>query len=381
MVDAASPFTVLGGILLPMADDIPPEIRRLPAEVRRQILDRAGGDWSRVTVEAGVITVHNRPQQDGVSKAEEPPQAPPEQVEPPSDDPPPVALPRRPRPPRSPAGTLDGIPFWPAITPALPLPPGAEPPEEEPAPPVTLAFLAPGEEQPPPVQLPRTRPLVSSVPPRFARPEVYTAPPAGPSYCERPGTGNHDPLAYGGSASELAHVVASGIGPGPTLLIQQSVVDLGTIDLDTIENIVRYADRVEVDGSSATRRYPALRFFRGGAMIVVGFRERSRPMVLAAYIRGGYPGRQADPPVAMRSSAPASERPPSKPEQLLPRLEDLGAAHEELGPTTVNVLITFKGVELGRVNIGPTATRASVQSDYLRMKRKIEAIKRDSDRA
>lgn len=304
---------------------VPKEIQKLPDVVRKAVVLQCNGDWSRVTLNPdGSLTVHNKPHVNGLKVRAKPVRksVPREKIDPPK------AVPRAPLTP----GRIR--PNVPTRAPRLTF-------EEPAAPPDRNAFvLLPG----------------------FELQELWTG------------------EEFEKTAFALREHVRNGVGMQCPLEFHADVTALHGVDLVDVESVVRQSERVEVAPETAAKKYPVLKFARGDVLVVVGFRNPRLPMIIAAYwqaLRLPSQGVSAD--QSDRSGGGGGRRTvglPTTAKQLVKRLRDVGASVEDPSGEQMNVMVSFDGTDLGRVNVGPTATKTSCQSDYQRNLRRIASIRR-----
>lgn len=309
----------------------PSYVRALPPAMRTAVRAQCGGDWTRVTRDSsGGITVHNQPQPDGAS----PP-------------------PRRPRPRSIPAAPEKAEARPPAI------------PEQVQH---VIVGAAHGTET-------RSRAESKPVDPLHTVPVRASDPPLAPPNRKITlrGAGEATGVILEENAYAVQQECLHGIPPQVPVVVYSEVLAMTGVDLDAAEGVVRQPERVVIAEQTKTAGYPVLRFVKGDAMVVVGFRS-DHPSIIAVYfdpklvpVTYTRPARQAGGGSRARQGVPTS------PLQLVNRLQDLGAV---LDGDQDRPVVTFEGQALGQVQLGAKATKASLDSDYQRMQRKIDAIRR-----
>lgn len=339
----------------------PSELSHLSLDMRRMIRAQCGKDWRRVTVDArnGSVVVHNSPRPDGLRLAPTTKRAAPARRTTPA--PAPLSAPAEqtivvPVPPR---------PVSPRMAPAF----RATPPP--PSPPRVF-------QQEPPAPLPQTPVRFSALQEPALRP-ARQAPdaPVSPQWILLPG---QNPDSWTGEQFEqnawrLQARISKGVGPDMALKFFDEVTALHGVDLDMVESVVRQADKVTVDGSTATRKYPVLHFQRGDVLVVVGFRQDT-PLIMAAYFSG--PGMSGIPTGhgnrgAGGGGARKATGLPTSVNAVVTRLRSCGAeVKEDPGGNTAEVW--FAQQSLGKIQTGIRATKDTCRSDYQRCIRKIDSI-------
>ena len=150
------------------------------------------------------------------------------------------------------------------------------------------------------------------------------------------------------------------------------VLALYGLNTDEVETAVREPQRVEVRPESKTKGYPVLKFVRGDVQVIMGYRDRQRPAVIAAYWesllgadvyrveRHGGGGKRGANGLPTNTGA------------LMKRLRERGAQIEESDGRTASV--SYNGQDLGKITVSGVVTKAQVASDYQRCIRKMHAI-------
>lgn len=336
----------------------PPEVKHLPAAIRTALRQQCGGDWSRVTVDGrGVITVHNRPRPDGLRRPER------------------VAKPKTPKgpTPRVPTTQLR----------KLAVPPPKQLPTPIPMPAVTVPAIetpepAVAELRPPPPSRPEPRRTLRPASEVLGRARAEAQEQAGREcpYILLPGveqSSDWDGSELADKAWRLVARVREGLGDRCPLAFHDDVTALHGVDLEQVESVARRADRVEVDPSTGWNRYPILKFHRGDNMVVIGFREPTLPMILAAYFTG-WAGQGDLRERRGGGGARKSGGLPNTPSKMLVALRRAGAAIEEPSPMDKVVQVKYKGQDLGKVPVDPKTSKKDVESAFQRTLRRIDGL-------
>ncbi len=337
----AAPLLGEGTVVNPTT---PTFVRALPPQVRALLSQRCGGDWSRVTQEPdGSVIVHNHPQsiQRRMATARTV-ELPPEgetrtQIKNGAKK---AAKKPTPKPPQVPA-----------VTPATPKPrakkaakKAAPPSFSEPSVPVPLA-AAP---VPPPVPAQRE-----------------------PQWQVLPGSGEEqDPEKLAGAVYTLAQVCANGLPPEYPVTFHEDVLALSFVNPDEAETAMRHPERVVVAEQSREKGYPVLRFHKGSVTVVVGFKSRTTPSIIAVYYAetiarngegaAGGGGKRQGMGVPKTTS------------QLIKALRELGV---EFDTEEEHPVVTFAGNDLGKITLTRVRQKAEVESDWQRIQRKVAAIR------
>lgn len=325
----------------------PDFIRALPPTVRAAVRKACDGDWSRVTPD---LVVHNNPVRSVKPPARKAPEKPPV----------PVSAPVAPIP----APRVRSVRKKPA--------------ERRTAPKISnkeLRRLARAErllqEQDAPVY---ERPLrdedfregfVEELPPlEHVVPAAYEL------------NGFTEDSADGGVAYKVWHKYRNGYFG--KFIYHEHVLGWGGADLDGFKAVLRRPDMVVIAPETKGKKYPVLRFRRGSMMAVMGFRSQDCPAVIAAYyntpVRNGE--QFSKEPSGSGGGARKQGGPPKSPNHVMSRLADLGATvkYDELrDPNTSEVW--YEGENLGKISTKKGTPRATCESDWNRMQRKIQAIK------
>lgn len=187
-----------------------------------------------------------------------------------------------------------------------------------------------------------------------------------------PGADPLPPEAADAGTFDLFEDVKGGLPGGYPFTYHPDVLALHGLNKDEVETAVRNPERVEIRPESKGKGYPVLGFQRGDVRVIMGFRNRVKPAVIACYWttllahdtyrvdRHGGGGR--------RTSAGL----PSRPDVAIKRLRQLGA---EIAEGDKTATVTYRGQELGQISLGNTP-KDTVHSDYQRMQRKMHAIDR-----
>lgn len=466
-----------------MPGSMPAAIAKMPKPIQQMIKQQCGGDWARVTVTNGAVTVHNTPQRKTpaakkatparatppvtapvttpvapsvVEAPAPPPPAPPVvQAPPPPPAPPvlPAAAPRpAPTPPPQPvarveeddeddylderAGTASGgiKPMHPAqrlrmkqrpawdrsgFPRAAPVPRWKAQPEPKTASvdPETMHRVELPPVRPParrvPVRPPAPRPiedvpLPSVIEPRPAPPSrpsgghpfsdtqplplVRSTPPPvvalepveenirhdnqGRKWILLPGVEGAADWANNLETGTMAvwHATMKGVPPAAHLYFHDDVTALHGIDLDLVETACRAPHRVEVAPETATKKYPVIKYYRGDVLAVVGFRDLQMPKIIAAYTAGLNLADNRGGGARGGGGSRRSSGLPKTVSQLLTRLGGIGVELIDDADGKTHT-VKYWGEDLGQI---PTAThtdKATVESSYQRINRKVEAIK------
>jgi hypothetical protein len=178
----------------------------------------------------------------------------------------------------------------------------------------------------------------------------------------------------------LVDRLREGLGDVAPLGFHDDVTALNGVDLFQVESVVRHAERVEVDPSTAWKRYPILKFHRADNMVVVGFREPQLPLIIAAYFTSlidadATGSRQIHRATGGGGGKRKTGGLPNTPSKLVAALRLAGCTVAEPSGTDKVVAVTFKGADLGKVPVEPTTPKRTIESAYQRTVRRIQGIR------
>lgn len=177
------------------------------------------------------------------------------------------------------------------------------------------------------------------------------------------------------SASKFAELWRDGMPERIGFEYLPDVLALYGVDEGMVNATLTQPDRVEVrpESFSKEKRYPVLGFFRGDVNVILGLRNPSIPCVIAVYVTSKLENDTHRVEYTGGGGSKATKGLPKNPRQMLNRLRGMGcqATH---APGENAVEVVYDGQSLGKVNVGPTANAQTVQSDYQRCVRRIEAM-------
>jgi hypothetical protein len=147
---------------------------------------------------------------------------------------------------------------------------------------------------------------------------------------------------------------------------------------EDVEAALRKPHRVEIRPESwgKEKRYPVLGFTRGDVQVILGMRTPSKPRVIAAYWN---PLLQADNYRVNRHGGGGSKKStglPTNPGTSMSRLKTMGCELEGDPLKDKAVKVVYKGQDLGKITCGSAVSKLTVQGDYQRTLRKMQAIDR-----
>lgn len=185
-------------------------------------------------------------------------------------------------------------------------------------------------------------------------------------------------LDVGLAAYKLQERCRNGLPDSIAFEIKPDVLALYGMDMSLIESAVRNPERVEVRPETKGKKYPILGFYRGDIMAVVGMRLPNRPAIIAAYASS-----KLEPDTTPRAGgtggggAKKSSGLPGTVNAAIRQLRAHGAELPDEGPMFGDrtAEVKFRGQSLGQISLGDHVPKATVQSDYQRMLRKINGIK------
>jgi hypothetical protein len=150
---------------------------------------------------------------------------------------------------------------------------------------------------------------------------------------------------------------------------------------EDVVSAVRHPQRVEIRPESwdKEKRYPILGFTKGDVQVIMGMRQPTKPRVIAAYWTSLL---AADAYRVARHGGGGSKKSTGLPTSPAAAMSRLRAAGCELDgdPMTAKALkVTYKGQDLGKITCGNAVPKLTVQSDYQRTVRKMQAIDRRAE--
>ena len=340
----------------------PKELAHLPAALQRAIKEQCGGQWSRVTVERGVFTVHNRPQPNGLAlRVAKPPKK--------------KVMRPAPKPPTAPL--IPPLAHMPAHALVEPIP---MPVVTEPAPLREAPTTRRREPASPPVQPPRVlRPAAEVL---WQAPTPAERPPeAEATWVLMPGieqSSDWDGSDLADKAWRLAERIRTGLGDVAPLGFHDDVTALNGVNLEQVESVVRHAERVEVDASTAWKLYPILRFHRADNMVIVGFRDPMLPVIIAAYfttLRDADATGRLSPRITGGGGRRKTGGLPNTPAKLISAIRLLGASIDDPTERDTVLTVTYEGCDLGKVPVERTTPKKDIENAWQRTRRRIEALR------
>lgn len=357
-----------------MGQKIPPEVAALPAFLRKDLKERCRGDWRRVVVHAdGSVVVHNAPVQvakavaAGLAKAKPRKRAakkspPPREV---AVRPEVVASPETPPPP-APAPVRDFKVTY--LKPALP-------PQRR-----TVARRRTPE------------PVVPQTPAPASRPEPSARPLSGTvvrhqGAQRQPTPWDHLPdfmdeadweaSDVGRISFGLAALAAKGVPEWFHPRFHPDVLALDGLDIPAARACIQRPERCEVAPETKKKGYPVLRFYKGSVCVVLGFRQAKLPVCIAAYFTGEALKRYQGASGAGGGTGGGGARKegglPTTGPRLLRAIRDLGASVALVEGKEL-AQVTYKGQDLGKVEIGEHVNKAAIETHWQRTQRRVNAI-------
>lgn len=310
----------------------PDWIRALPAAMRKLVSEQCEGDWRRLTRSPdGSVTIHNQPQ---FSRVELPP-----------------AVPRKRR-----ASVVMGK--------AAATPPLMEAP--------SIPVRAPEQSSPPPPPatfMPAATPHAEPERPSDAEEVRLLGDPNGAQWDWF--TKDDERLMRGAHA--LAMRCANGIPSGVRVKLHRKVLETYGLDFDDANAVMRHPMRVTIAPETKEKKYPVLRFTRGDVQTVVGFQRLDQPAVIAIYVGNWVADNESNNGGSGGGGSRKESGPPKTPSDVIKRLVRLGAyvTVDRDGETAV---VKYHDQELGKISVKAATPRATCDSDWNRMQRKIGAI-------
>ncbi len=342
----------------------------LPPPIKRSLKASCDGDWSRVVADDdGTYTVYNSPAQ--ASRAVE-------QHRSPAAPPPPAT----PQPPTRPSEAPEHD-EQPQVLDERPTEADSEPSVTD-SPSVTEApeaHDAPAEDvpEPAPAATPEPEP-VRRLPDLAPRP-AYTAEPDEPITGGKQWRGG-DPqdvdwanVDLDMAASKLRDKLANGLPAHIPFEWHPSVLALQGMDLEIVETALRNPKWVDIRPETAVKHYPVLGFHRGDVTTVLGLRTPTHPAVISAFVS---PLLEHDTHQVNHTGGGGKRRQDGLPRTVSAMLAALRAhgVLVDVDPLENTSEVMYRGQRLGKITTGPSAPRKTVESDYQRIVRKVDAINR-----
>lgn len=359
-----------------MGQKIPPEVLALPAILRADLKERCRGDWRRVSVQRdGSVVILNAPVE-AVAKAS-------------------ARLTKKAVSPRKRAAKKAPPPREPAV-----LPEAERRPPEVPAPPPAPApvrdfkvtYLKPAlppqrrtvARQKAPEQVVPQTPAPAPSPDRSApvlhgtvvrhqerQPTPWDHLPDFMDDADWEGT-DVGRISFG-----LAKLAAEGIPEWFHPRFHADVLALDGLDIPAVRACLHRPERCEVAPETKKKGYPVLRFHKGSVCVVLGFRQAQRPVCIAAYFTGEALKRYQSGSDAGGGTGGGGARKeggvPTTGPRLIRAVRDLGASVALVEGKEL-AQVTYKGQDLGKIEIGEHVNKADIERHWQRTQRRVSAI-------
>lgn len=166
----------------------------------------------------------------------------------------------------------------------------------------------------------------------------------------------------------------NGLDPMLPLDVLPDVASLAGYDAEQTESVARNPQRVEIRPESAEKGYPVLGFIRGDNRVIMGFRFPDSPVVVAAYWTSLLaPGSHGTGSRPGSGGHLGSDGLPKTPIASMRRLRGKGASVTAPRDATA-AEVFYDGQSLGKISVGEGVARVTVEDDYKRCVRKMQAI-------
>lgn len=329
---------------------LPADRQRMSAAVRSMLLAQADGDWGRITIDqSGALQVHNS-----------------------------AAL--------ASAAAHGGRP-----APAAPSAPDTAPDRAKPATTSAEVSQSGARATPGPPAVSRRHPTLQasqladvfgSAVPRpsgvrvVARPVGQRQQPAAQAALIDGGSFDWTTVNIGSTAAGLRARLQGGLPEQMQYTFLDDVRDICGVDATLVDDALRRPARVVVSPATPDKGYPVLIFYRGDLQIILGFRNPTLPLVMAAYALSRI-DTDAIPITRMQTGGGGARRLhglPRNVDQLVSRIRKAGGTVADFGLDATSAEVFYNGQMLGRVSVGPGTERSRVHQDWQRIQSKMGAI-------
>jgi hypothetical protein len=154
------------------------------------------------------------------------------------------------------------------------------------------------------------------------------------------------------------------------------VLALEGLSLPEVEATVRFPQRVEIRPETKRHRYPTLGFWRGDTVVILGMRTPVKPIVIAAYWTSLLSHDTHRVNAVGGGGARKKEGLPKTLRQSVQQLRIIGCdIPDEWETATTPLPVTYHGKDLGKITVGASVQRRTVESDFQRTLRRVQAIR------
>lgn len=154
------------------------------------------------------------------------------------------------------------------------------------------------------------------------------------------------------------------------------VLALQGLDKEAVETAVRKPQHVEIRPESREKKYPVLAFRRGDIQVVMGFRDRLKPAVIACYWR---PLLEHDHHVVNRHGGGGARKStglPTTVKAAVTQLQREGLTFPDTWESATSpVEVSYRGKVLSKMKVH-LSNKTQIQSDYQRLLRQKHAVDR-----
>lgn len=183
------------------------------------------------------------------------------------------------------------------------------------------------------------------------------------------------------TAHQVRMMCDSGIPVSVPFICTPDVLGLYGVPMGDAEACIRKPQWTEIRPESFDKKYPIIGFHRGDMTVIMGFRFLRKPAAMAIYIGSMLEHDTHRTPERTGGGGSKSKAfVPKTTPALIKVLKASGAtAAPDVHSTSGAYVVTFRGQVLGRIT--DKMNRAQVDSDYNRLRRKMQAITRQQEAA
>ena len=181
---------------------------------------------------------------------------------------------------------------------------------------------------------------------------------------------------FEGTVAAIRDRFAKGLPDTIRFTYMPEVLALEGMDFEIVEDALRNPERVDIAPETFDKKYPVLRFHRGDVCTVLGLRISTSPAIIAAYVDARL---MHDTHRVSHTGGGGSKQTagvPTNARALITALRNRGARLPDDVEELQSVEVIYKGQVLGKVSVGATTPKATIETDYQRTQRRMHAIDR-----